>query len=369
MNFRQICKNIQRKVDRIVFLLDTATGTRYFETCFLLAVIFLYFIAYPYPWILALDDYIVLGERAWFDSSHEWLSHLLFFNQTRFTTSGDFHLFRPGLFIFYFITQDVLLPLGMKVVSAWICLINILGFFCVYRFLSVLCNKLVAVPLALWILFPAPIGHMLYVWPHIQPYWLAIAFFSIGGTLAIRATRVASPETDRAYILAGVSLFAGSMFHEFVIIATLSCIIILLSYGILIKEERLVGPSNKSFSDRTRSLLLMFSIPVLSYSVIRLLVFILFDESEYRRTEAITTSLASISVFVKTILAQATTFQSLAVGGTVFGMALIVVVKKILTGGMARRLEAVIVLSAFAAIVFILVYGRVLPGGGDVMPW
>lgn len=367
MMIPRVLEIIRRKIEWLIFRLESLVGMRYFDACFLLTVAVLYFIAYPDPRIIMGDDFFVLSEKAWFSNKIDWLSHLLLFNQTRFTWSGDFHLFRPGLFIFYFIAQDVIWPLGIHSIWAWLFLINMLVFFCVYRFLSALCNKSLAVPLALWVLFPEPLGQMLFVWPHIQPYWIAIAFFSIGGTFAIQAARAVEPEIGRPHVLAGLSFFVGSLFHEFVIIATLLCGLYLLLYSIFTFAKKKTHVSIASVTVRTRSLLLLFVTPVVFYSIIRFLVFFLLDESAYS-AGAMTRSWMGVPGFIKTILFQATASQSLTVGLAVFGLAVMVVMRKVLLGDELSRLKAAIILSAFTAIAALLVYGRVLPGG-DIAPW
>ena len=66
---------------------------------FVLALIILivYFIFLPNNYFLRLDDHFFLPERAYFSNNHDWLIHLLTFNQSRFTWVGDCMLFRPGL--------------------------------------------------------------------------------------------------------------------------------------------------------------------------------------------------------------------------------------------------------------------------------
>ena len=48
---------------------------------------------------LIRDDSMVLSERAWANSDLDWLWHLLFFSQNRYTSGGDYFLFRPILFL------------------------------------------------------------------------------------------------------------------------------------------------------------------------------------------------------------------------------------------------------------------------------
>src|SRR5437870_6100087 len=62
---------------------------------------------YPIAQYYLEDDWTVLPERIWFKGKIDWLEHLLFFNQTRFTCVGDYMLYRPGLFFWVWL-QDIM---------------------------------------------------------------------------------------------------------------------------------------------------------------------------------------------------------------------------------------------------------------------
>lgn len=157
--------------------------------------------------ILFRDDTAVLSERAWFDSNAQWLRHLLFFNQTRYTAVGDYVLVRPLLFATTW-AGDVL-SRSNREAHYWLSMaISAFALLVLVRL-----GKrsglplIVSVPIAIS-LFLMRSDHALLTWSHITPYLFALAL-PIWGMMRITST----PE-DRIDWGAVALFVIATGFHE-----------------------------------------------------------------------------------------------------------------------------------------------------------
>jgi hypothetical protein len=157
--------------------------------------------------ILFRDDTAVLSERAWFESNAQWLRHLLFFNQTRFTAVGDYVLVRPLLFATTW-AADVLFR-SNRDLHYWLSMvISAFGLLTLIRV-----GKRSGLPLIISVpiassLFLMHSDHALLTWSHITPYLFALAL-PIWGMMRITST----PEDRLDW--GAIALFViATCFHE-----------------------------------------------------------------------------------------------------------------------------------------------------------
>lgn len=164
---------------------------------------------FPIPHYYLDDDWFVLPERAWFDGAWDWFKHLLFFSQQRLTWVGDFMLYRPGLFGYIWF-QDVAFQ-HERVLQQW-SLVVVAGF-ALASFVTMIRREwgtAVAISAALFTLC-TPTGSMLFTWPHINGYLLAIALYTFA------ATRLTNRlESTSSALVTAVLFFGATLFHEFV---------------------------------------------------------------------------------------------------------------------------------------------------------
>ena len=151
----------------------------YFSSFFVLILCSLIILIHYNYFILMNDDYFVLSERVFFSNkaSFEWLYHLLFFNQNRFTWVGDTSLFRPGLFFLQWLYFEILFPINPKLVNITISILNIFSlmgvFFAIKKYTNLFFGIFAIISLSL-----IDRGSIAYFWAHINPYILSIGLFS-----------------------------------------------------------------------------------------------------------------------------------------------------------------------------------------------
>ena len=151
----------------------------YFSSLFVLILCSLIILIHYNYFILMNDDYFVLSERVFFSNkaSFEWLYHLLFFNQNRFTWVGDTSLFRPGLFFLQWLYFEILFPINPKLVNITISILNIFSlmgvFFAIKKYTNLFFGIFAIISLSL-----IDRGSIAYFWAHINPYILSIGLFS-----------------------------------------------------------------------------------------------------------------------------------------------------------------------------------------------
>ena len=169
----------------------------------------LYHWFYPLQHYYYDDEWFVLPERVWFNSSWEWLSHLLLFNQTRYTYAGDQILVRPGLFLWMWI-QDELFRANREGQQLFLAGVAIGAFTIFFFALRKECGKWLAFAAALFAFSCLP-GVDFYNWSHLSGYVLALAFY----TLAIHLQFTGQPTVRRA-LVTGILFFLAETCHELV---------------------------------------------------------------------------------------------------------------------------------------------------------
>ena len=157
--------------------------------------------------VLRIDDTIILPERAMFSNKIDWLLHLLFFNQTRFTFAGDFTLVRPLLFLSNFIFYEFIMSFNKLHTAMFLASSNAIGFILTFYSLSIL-TKNIKFPLVFLIatfsIVNTDVGYELFGWQHISAYWLGFGLFSLGASLSIKNKNI-SLKSISIFILSSLS--------------------------------------------------------------------------------------------------------------------------------------------------------------------
>lgn len=153
------------------------------------------------------DDWFVLPERLWFQSSWDWFKHLLFFSQNRLTWVGDYMLYRPGLFAWIWF-QDVAFREHRFAQQFLLIAVSLFTYASFLPMLGRENGKLLAVAAALYATTGA-FGGLLFTWPHINGYLFAVGLYTFA------AHRLASID-ERSVWGTATLLFIAATFHEFV---------------------------------------------------------------------------------------------------------------------------------------------------------
>lgn len=152
------------------------------------------------------DENFVLPERLWFTNPWEWLSHLLFFNQTRFTWVGDFILVRPGLFAWMWV-QD-LFRADRLIIQSFIAGVHVFVLITAFFFLRRSAGAVLAAAFALYAVL-CVIGRQLYTWPHINGYAVSMGFYVLAAYLFLK-----EKPSMKWRIVTGISFFLACAFYE-----------------------------------------------------------------------------------------------------------------------------------------------------------
>ncbi|WP_143814799.1 hypothetical protein [Magnetofaba australis] len=174
----------------------------------------------PSPFLLNADDYYVFTEYGWFDSDWAWLKHMLSFNQTRFTFTGDYLLFRPGLF-FMMGANDILWREATDLlIFEWL-LICALALWVLYRACALFTPHWLAALLALSLtsLIPAN-AHVSFHWSTAVFYMICLGLFTQGALWLGRS----DGQGPSRPVLGILALFFASLFHELAIPALIGMI-------------------------------------------------------------------------------------------------------------------------------------------------
>jgi hypothetical protein len=179
----------------------------------------------PNPSYIALDDFFTLPERLWFVRDNAgWLRHLLDFPQNRFVNVGDFSLFRPLLFLQWWLEdmagrshRDLFHAIAVATGVAWALSTYVL----LRRYVSILLAFLLS---AILLLSPTPDAHNYFVsWPHLTAYSLALALFNVGLLLLPREQH---PRGAVALVLSACCFVIAGWNHEFVVPALLLLVLL-----------------------------------------------------------------------------------------------------------------------------------------------
>lgn len=193
----------------------------------------IYYFFYPIEYYYYGDDWFVLPEKVWFQSNFEWLQHLMILNQRRFTFTGDFMLYRPGLFFIYGVS-DILFRTDRQAQQLVLIAVVTSAFYFHYLFLKDYLGKLFAAALCMYTLC-LPVGFIIYHWPQLVPYVLALGFFSLGLKYYLKS------ENDPYRLWkAGFSFFFATLFHEIAVVSIVGyfCAQIVFSW----KEKKKLVP-------------------------------------------------------------------------------------------------------------------------------
>lgn len=167
---------------------------------------------FPIQFYYFADDWFVLPEKTWFSSNLEWLKHLLFFNQNRFTYTGDFMLYRPGLFFIYGVT-DIFFHTDRYAQQFVLITVTVTALFFHYLLLKGYLGKILAATICIYILC-LPTGIVIFHWPHLAPYLLALGFFSLGLKYYL-----SYENHNRDLLKAGAAFTLATLFHELAVVA------------------------------------------------------------------------------------------------------------------------------------------------------
>lgn len=208
--------------------------------CALLLVAAMAYSYLPAGRVFLFDDMLILPERLWFRdrSAWDWFVHLLSFNQRRLLFPGDTLLFRPGLFFFSWIFYGPFLQFP-GLATIWATATGVGAALLLVTLLRRNTNIALALLVCLLWCVPYADQHMIFNWPHINPYLYAVVFFCLGGVCLQK----------KNYWGAGAFWFLSVWFQEFTLIA----LAIMLLIG-LFREP-------KSFGGKTTLLVAAAALP------------------------------------------------------------------------------------------------------------
>lgn len=306
--------------------------------------------------VLQNDDTFVLPEMAWFGGMNlEFLNHLLAFNQFRFTWIGDFQLFRPGLFLLYFIYLKIFYTFGYFVLKLALVFTSYISFVIFEKFCTSYIPKWLAV-LALLAIFSEANGYTLLIWPHINSYLIAITLF-ISSLLIRRSANV------RSFSLAIFLMISATFFHEFVV---LSLVISLLLQSVSVAFRKI--KYNSRFVDRNN--LIFLGVPILIYFLVRYLVMANVNEISLGDFELniVLRLAANLAVFSEVLLSLVNNFfdsrgTSIILGGFLFTAVILNIVNSVTSDNTEGLLVGTSLL-ALCTLLSIRVLDR-----GTISPW
>jgi hypothetical protein len=179
----------------------------------------------PNPSYIATDDFFALPERLWFVRDNAgWLRHLFDFSQARFTDVDDFSLFRPILYLQWWLedmagraNRDLFHTIAVVTGIAW----SLSTYYLLRRHVSILPAILLS---AVLLLSPAPDSHNYFVsWPHLNGYTVALTLLNMGLLLLPWEGHARRGAT---LVLGALCFVIAGWNHEFVVPALLILVLL-----------------------------------------------------------------------------------------------------------------------------------------------
>lgn len=172
-------------------------------------------------------------------------------------------LYRPGLFLWVW-AMDVLFRPDRFAQHLFLIGVTCVAFFIMYSIMVKECGKKLAFALSLFAFTCRSGGNLLYVWPHISGYLIALTCYSL-------AANFLAEENLSFYraLLTSILFFVAETFHEFVAVTLL----------VLILIEIIIWRKSDKINSNTRLLTLL--VPLSAYTTLVLIAYINFHPPSF----------------------------------------------------------------------------------------